>query len=185
MKLSDALEKYGLYDQVFLGIDYYFEKNDSIKNLILTRIDHCEFKFFDTSVKIAGSCKGSKLVRIHELLKKYKGDLEDTLLHETAHMIHDVSMEYYRVHEIPLTWKANTDHGTEWKNIVTAIGGTRNVYHSYPYLEELEVEKAKHKYICRHCGYEYLTMRKLKNIHRRYHKKCGHILGKLKHIQLR
>ena len=112
-----------------------------------------------------------------------KADHHNTLLHEVAHLVvrfvHQASAD-----RVGFRTRKIQSHGREWKSVMLAFGlepkrcGTSNV------LIEARARKkrpAKHLYTCVKCGHEYGTQRKLKNIERRYHVKCG---GKLSYQQV-
>lgn len=105
-----------------------------------------------------------------------EADHNQTLLHEVAHVI--VRYAYGRNAK---------GHGKEWKRVMTALDLKPNRCSSYSYMKEGRKKAAKHKYECKDCGVVSHTIRKLKNIHNRYHGPCRHKPngGRLKHTQLR
>lgn len=102
-------------------------------------------------------------------------DHDQTLLHETAHII---------VNKI---WPGVKAHGKEWKKVMHLLGARAERCGSSEFLHEAARKKDlghKHEYTCQNCGYVYKTKRKLVRIENRRHGACGSA-GRLTHRQVR
>lgn len=202
MKLADYLKEIGLYEQVVNGIKKFFRTNTDLIQFTLDKIDDCNFTFMDRSVRIAGTCKGMKQIRLHTLVAERPADRKQTMLHEVAHLIRNCKLAYYgeddnevrfqvvisnQSHVMRRCKKRRSPHGREWKSIMISLGAKPNRCHEYDYLGGENKEKYKHKYTCQSCGKEFYTQRKLKNLANRHHSGCKRKPnnGRLTHTQLR
>jgi hypothetical protein len=189
MKLATYLHKINLYDQIINGIKKYFGPNQDLFCMAVTRIEDCEFKIMNRSKQIAGTCQGTRLIRLHEKVAERPADRNNTILHEVGHLIRNCERKFYgesRFESMGRIRKRRSIHGREWKSIVISIGGSAETCHNYDYLKGNPSEY-KHKYTCKDCGYEHFTHRRLKNMDVRYHRGCRRKPngGHFTHTQLR
>lgn len=203
MKVADYLKEIGLYQQVVNGIQKIFRTNTDLIQFTIGKLEDCNLIFTDRSSNIAGSCTGISKIKLHESVAKRPEDRNSTMLHEVGHLIRNCKLNYYgesdgggvRFQYVSrggftglrkVSSKRRSPHGNEWKAIMVAIGGNPKRCHNYTYLAENK-GGYKHKYVCADCGHEILKMRKLKNLHLRYHSGCKRKPngGKLIHTQLR
>lgn len=125
------------------------------------------------SVTFLGRCSfRNNTIEIHGKLNLNK--IESTVYHECAHYI------AHRIYK-------STGHDRAWKHVMSCFGLAPDVCSASTEISELKVERAKWRYVCTDCGYEYHTIRRLKNIDNRFHGPCRHkdSFGRLKEIQLR
>lgn len=161
MKLITYLEKFNLLDRVeaAAGAEFYDVKqwNFAINYRAKSRY---------------GCCKPQqKLVEVtseyyvHGGIKEgEQADFENTLLHETAHVI---------VHErFGALGNKVKDHGVEWKRVMRDLGITRIKRTGKSEVLKREPKPPKHLYTCKDCGIDIPRQRELKDYKVRYHPKC-------------
>lgn len=186
LKVADYLTECNLIDRVLDGIDKIAP--ESKKDRILNALTSWNMKFGINSTSIAGRCSYRReIIELHnELLKVGREkDRNRTFIHEIAHLITHFLKDDESLRSL---WRRkDSAHGHTWKRVMLALGSNPERCHNYEYFTDLKIKTAKHKYVCKDCGYEYFSQRALKNIDHRFHNNCRHKEngGRLTHYVIR
>ena len=177
-KVNETLRQYGLLAQVEHGLDR-LNLSDNVNEMI-----GIDMRTWDVVINHRANCRsglassGRKRIELTHAYFDTSGreaDRNQTMLHEVAHLV------------VFRAWPHANAHGREWKIVMRAFGAKPDRCSNHSYLHDKREQNAKHKYECKDCDMVYLTMRKLKNAHLKYHGECKHKPngGKLNHTLLR
>jgi len=114
---------------------------------------------------------GDRQVELHtELLVAGREEHRDqTLLHETAHLIIALLFPESRFKHSRIK-----SHGREWKTVMRQLGARDDRCSNHEFMKEHKAKKAKLMYACQRCEEEFPAMKRKKHSPDRYkHKSCG------------
>lgn len=169
--LESYLDECGFTSRVINTLDHFaktrkldagelfetFSKYRMVRNDVTTRTGQIDYR--------------KKQIELHtELLRPGREEhRDDTLLHETAHLI--IALVYP---ESMLCHSRIKSHGREWKAVMRHLGCRPDRVGNHDFMKEHRAKKAKLMYACQRCEHEFPAMRRKKHAPEKYHHKhCG------------
>ena len=162
-KVIDALDHFAPQRSMDAGDMFAeFSKYRMVRNTVTSRSGQISYK--------------KKQIELHAelLIAGREEERDQTLLHETAHLI--IALLY------PESRKRHSrikSHGREWKIVMRRLGVPEDRCSDHDFMKEYCIKKAKIIYACQCCEIEIPAQRRWKNVDRKYHPPCGKKAGRL------
>ena len=170
LKLDDYLSFCGLLGRAINTLEYFAKQRNLDASKLFAEFNKYRMVRNNITSRTGQIHHRKKRVELHvELLREGREEHRDqTLLHETAHLI--VALLYP---ESRFRHSRIKSHGVEWKIVMRHLGCRTDRCSDHDFINEYCAKKAKLMYACKRCEHEFPAQKRWKNVDRKYHPKCG------------